>query len=208
MTMNNFLTWRVHGSADHDGGLLGVLTSLLTTFENLNNSGGGCGGIFSTLFPGLAGLDNIHPLLVHFPIAFLSMFFVLDVIATLFKKPHWRDIANYFLYFGAVGACFTVIAGFEAAYSVDHNAVVHEIMLRHQYLGVSVLILAVFLSLWRLKSSAEISGGANHFFLILSGLMGLLLILGADLGGQMVYNYGTAVQTVQTPDDCHHEVGH
>jgi uncharacterized membrane protein len=200
--MNTFLTWQIHGGADHDGGLLGVLTSLLTTFENLSSSGGGCGGIFSALFPGLAGLDNIHPLLIHFPIAFLSAFFVWDVIASVLKKPHWRDVASYFLYFGAVGAVFTVIAGFVAAYSVAHNEVVHEIMLRHQYFGLGVMTLAILLSVWRFKSGVAITGGANHFFLILSGLMCVLLILGADLGGLMVYNYGTAVHLIPTPDEC------
>jgi uncharacterized membrane protein len=201
--MINFLAWQIHGGADHDGGILQSLTGLLAFFENLSQ-GGGC-GFFSALLPGVAGLDNIHPLLVHFPIAFLSAFFLLDLIAYLAKKSPWRDIASYFLYFGAVGAIFTVISGFIAAYSVAHNETVHEIMLRHQYFGISVLTISVILSVWRLKSGVAITGGANYFFLILSGVMCVLLTFGADLGGLMVYNYGTAVHAVQTPDDCHHK---
>lgn len=201
--MNNFLTWQVHGNADHDGGILGILTGLLTFFEDLTATGGGCGFLFK-LMPGLAGIDNIHPLLVHFPIAFLLAFFALDLTGNLLKKNHWREVASYFLYFGTVGALFTVIAGFIAAYSVTHSEIVHHIMLRHQYFGLSVLTLAVVLSIWRLKSGATLAGGGNSFFLLLSGLMCVLLSLGADLGGLMVYNYGTAVRAVQTPDDCHH----
>ncbi len=200
--MNNFFSWQVHGNADNGGGILEALTSLLTTIEELS-SGGGC-GFFATLMPGLANISNIHPLLVHFPIALLSVFFLLDLIACLAKKPHWRDVASYFLYFGAAGAIFTVIAGFQAAYSVIHSEVVHEIMLRHQYLGISVLTLSIILSVWRFKSGATISGGANHFFLVLSGVMCVLMMLGADLGGLMVYNYGTAVHAIQPSEDCHH----
>lgn len=208
MNMNNFLAWQIHGNADHDGGILETLTSLLTFFEGLTTSGGGC-GFLSKLLPGLAGMENIHPLLVHFPIAFLSAFFALDVVACLAKKPHWRNAASYFLYFGTVGAVFTVIAGFIAAYSVIHSEAVHEIMLRHQHFGLTVLTLAVVLSAWRLKSGVLITGGANNFFLILSGLMCVLMTLGADLGGLMVYNYGTAVHAVQTSDDCHdHDAEH
>jgi uncharacterized membrane protein len=92
-----------------------------------------------------------------------------------------------------------------AAYSVAHSETVHEIMLRHQYFGISVLAISVILSVWRLKSGVAITGGANYFFLILSGVMCVLLMFGADLGGLMVYNYGTAVHAVQTPDDCHHK---
>jgi uncharacterized membrane protein len=203
--MNNFLTWQIHGGADHDGGILGALTSLLTTFEWLSATGGGC-GFFAKLMPGLANIENVHPLLVHFPIALLSVFFLLDLIACLAKKPQWREVASYFLYFGTVGAVFTVIAGFQAAYSVVHSGVVHHIMEQHEHFGLLVLILSVILSLWRLKSGTAITGGANHFFLMLAGMMCVLMMLGADLGGLMVYNYGTAVRAVQTPDDCHHNL--
>lgn len=201
--MNNFFAWQIHGGADHGGGLLEMLTGLLAFFESLTATGGGC-DFFSKFLPGLAGMENIHPLLVHFPIAFLTVFFLMDAVACLAKKPHWRTAASYFLYFGAVGAIFTVIAGFIAAYSVIHSETVHHIMERHEHFGLSVLTLAVVLSAWRLKSGALMTGRANTFFLILSGLMCLLLTLGADLGGYMVYNYGTAVHAIQTTDDCHH----
>jgi len=203
MNMNNFLAWQIHGGADHGGGLLETLIGSLTFFEGLTATGGGC-GFLAKLLPGLAGMENIHPLLVHFPIAFLSAFFALDVVACVAKKPHWRTAASYFLYYGAVGAIFTVIAGFQAAYSVIHSETVHHIMERHQHFGLSVLTLAVILSAWRLKSGAVMTGGANSLFLILSGLMCILMTLGADLGGHMVYNYGTAVHAVQPTDDCHH----
>jgi uncharacterized membrane protein len=79
---------------------------------------------------------------------------------------------------------------------------------RHEHFGLSVLTLAVILSAWRLKSGALLTGGANVFFLILSGLMCMLLTLGADLGGLMVYNYGTAVHAIQPTEDCPHETEH
>ncbi|MDO9212629.1 MAG: DUF2231 domain-containing protein [Methylococcales bacterium] len=207
--MNNFLAWQVHGNADSGGGLLEMLTGLLAFFEGLTASG--WGGFFNTLMPALTNMNNIHPLLVHFPIAFLFVFFLFDVVACLAKKPQWREVASYLLYFGAVGAVFTVIAGLSAAYSVQHNDVVHAIMERHESLGISVLTLAVILSLWRLKKGASMSGGANTFFLILSGLMCVLLALAADLGGLMVYKYGTAVEFVPSQpasESNHHEHAH
>jgi uncharacterized membrane protein len=203
MNTYNFLSWQIHGSADQGGGILDALTGFLATIEGLVATGDSC-GYFATLMPGLANIENVHPLLVHFPIALLSVFFLLDLIACLAKKQHWRDAASYFLYFGAVGAIFTVIAGFQAAYSVIHSEVVHEIMERHEHFGIMVLVLSLILSVWRFRSKATITGGANHFFLILSGLMCGLMMLGADLGGLMVYNYGTAVHAIQTSDDCHH----
>jgi len=204
--MNNFLSFQIHGGADHGGGIAESVSSLLAFFEDLSTQGPG--DIFSSIMPGIAGMDNIHPLLVHFPIAFLSAFFALDLVGTLAKKPQWRSVASWFLYFGTVAAVFTVIAGLIAANSVPHGQNVHDIMERHEHFGISVLSLAVVLSIWRLKSGGLIRGGANNFFLILSALLCVLMMLGADLGGLMVYHYGVAVKAVQVPEGGHdHEHG-
>ena len=199
--MNNFLSFQIHGGADQGGGILESVAGLLAFLENLSSQGPG--GIFSAIMPGIAGMDNIHPLLVHFPIAFLSAFFALDLVGTLAKKPQWRSVASWFLYFGTVAAMFTVTAGLIAAGSVAHGENVHDIMERHEHIGLSVLSLAVVLSIWRMKSGVLIRGGANSFFLILSALLCVLMMLGADLGGLMVYQYGVAVKSVQVPEGGH-----
>ncbi len=204
--MNNFLSFQIHGNADHSGGIAESVSSLLAFFENLTTQGPG--DIFSSLLPGIAGMDNIHPLLVHFPIAFLSVFFILDVIGTLAKKPQWRAVAGWFLYIGSIAAVFTVIAGFIAAGSVIHGGNVHEIMESHEHFGLSVLSLSIALSAWRIKSGGLIRGGANSLFLLLAAMLCVLMLLGADLGGLMVYQYGVAVKAVPVTEGGHdHEHG-
>ncbi|WP_262963948.1 DUF2231 domain-containing protein [Methylobacter psychrophilus] len=199
--MNNFLSFQIHGDADHSGGIAESVSSLLVFVENLTTQEPAA--IFSSMLPGIAGMDNVHPLLVHFPLAFLSAFFVLDVIATLANKAHWRNVASWFLYMGTLAAAFTVIAGFIAADSVVHGGNVHEIMERHEHFGIAVLSLAVLLSVWRMASGTLIRGAANSLFLLFSALLCVLMVLGADLGGLMVYQYGVAVKAVPVT-----EVGH
>ena len=199
--MNNFLSFQIHGGADQGGSIVESVSSLLAFFENLSTQGPG--DIFSSIMPGIAGMDNIHPLLVHFPIAFLSAFFALDLVGTLAKKSQWRGVASWFLFFGTAAALFTVIAGLIAASSVAHGQNVHDIMERHEQIGISILSTAVLLSIWRIKSGVLPKGGANNFFLLLSALLCLLMMLGADLGGLMVYKYGVAVEAVSAPEDGH-----
>ena len=205
--MNNFLSFQIHGGADHGGGIADSVAGFLAFFEGLLAPGSP--DIFSTLIPGIAAMDNIHPVLVHFPIAFLSAFFALDLIATLAKKQHWRDVASWMLYLGAVTAVFTVIAGFNAAGSVAHGGEVHPIMERHKDFGIAVLCLAIFLSIWRALSGGVIQGIANGFFLALAAAMFITMILGADLGGLMVYQHGVAVKSLQieVPGVHQHEQG-
>jgi uncharacterized membrane protein len=198
VNMNNFLSFQIHGGADHGGGVADSIASLLAFFEELSTHDSAT--VFPALMPGIANMDNIHPLLVHFPIAFLSAFFVLDVVGTLAKKAHWRNIAGWLLYLGTAAAVLTVSAGFMAAASVAHGEDVHAIMERHEHLGVSVLILAIVLSAWRLKAGEIIQGGANSFFLLLAALLCVLMMLGADLGGLMVYHYGVAVDAAKVPE--------
>jgi uncharacterized membrane protein len=191
----NHLLFQIHGGADHDG-IADSLAHLLTLIEGLISNGGNNGGSeTASLFAGIAALDNIHPLLVHFPIAFLLVFFLIDVIASLTKKNQWRELASYLLYIGTISAALTVLAGFSAADSVPHGDNVHEIMEDHEHYGVAILVLASVLSVWRYTFKDKLIS----LFLILAAGLCVLITLGADLGGLMVYRYGVAVQAVPEP---------
>ena len=80
--MNNFLSFQIHGGADHGGGVAETISNLLIALEGGTDQGPS--GVLSSFLPGIASLDNIHPLLVHFPIAFLSVLLSLYCFPTLF----------------------------------------------------------------------------------------------------------------------------
>jgi uncharacterized membrane protein len=203
--MNNLFAFQIHGGADH-GGVADSVAGLLVFMEGLTSHGSG--GFLSALLPGIAAMSNIHPLLVHFPIAFLTGFFVLECLAVLAKKDAWREIASYLLYLGSFSAVFTVIAGFIAANTVAHGGNVHAIMENHEHIGLGILGLSLLLSAWRAAAGVQ-KGGANVFFLLMAAVLSLLILLGADLGGLMVYKYGVAVEAVPVPEGgFSHEHGH
>ena len=189
--MTNFLSFQVHGGG-MAGGVAANVASLLEFIETL--PGKTPPEMFAAIFPGIASMENIHPLFVHFPIAFFSAFFVLDFWGAITKKAKWRDVAGWLLYLGTITAIFTVIAGLFAADSVEHSDDVHALMERHEHLGISVLSLSLFLSAWRMKHWGDHSVTVSTIFFSLSGLLCFLLALGADLGGQMVYQYGVSVK--------------
>jgi uncharacterized membrane protein len=203
------LIFQIHGAADghSQGGIASNVAELLTFLEGL--SALSPSALFSTLLPGISAIANIHPLVVHFPIAFLFSYFVFDLLGSLFKKPTWRQFATGSLYLGTLAAGAAVAAGLAAADSVEHGGNVHSIMETHELIGISVLSLALLLSIWRLLSHGIIEGIPNIFNLLLSALLVGLITIGADLGSLMVYKHGVAVEAVEDSKiDYFHEHTH
>jgi len=192
--LSNTVGFAVHGGGDSGGGVAGAVEGFLGFIESLLSLSPEA--MFARLMPGFAVMENLHPLLVHFPIALLSLFFLLDLVGSLAGKEPWRRAADWFLYSGALFAGLTVIAGFVAAASVAHGGDVHEVMENHEHLGVSVFVLSLILAGWRYMAKGVIAGAANTLHLILSAVLAGLLVFTADLGASMVYGYGVAVRPV------------
>ena len=145
-------------------------------------------------FPGLREMANIHPLIVHFPIALLSCFLLLDVMASLLRSRQLSIVAGWFLALGALGAIAAAAAGLQAALTVPHPPEVHEIIEHHRYFALNTVALAVILLLWRLLNRARFSLLGRIVYLLLAGFMMINLLFAADYGGLMVYRYGVAVK--------------
>ncbi len=196
MDVTNLLTFQVHGAASNSsGGIASTVAEILTFLESL--LGLSPSELFSVFLPGISGIANIHPIIVHFPIAFLLSFFIIDLSGSLFKQQHWRQFSSGLLYLGTVAAAAAVAAGLAAEGTVEHGANVHLILEKHEAIGITVLCLAVLLSLWRLFSKGIITGLSNILYISLSTLLIVLMITGADLGSLMVYKYGVAVEAVK-----------
>lgn len=191
-SINDYWSFQVHGGGGHEGGIVEGLNNLLEVIDGL--SGHSAGEIFSLLLPGIAGMANFHPLVVHFPIALLTMFFLVELARTCLKKESWQMLASGLLYTGTFFAAISVYLGFQAAETVAHDDVAHGIMEQHESYGVAVLCLAGLLSIWRLIAMRYKGIQIRSVFLMLAGLLNILLVLGADLGGLMVYGHGVGVQ--------------
>ena len=186
--VTNYLSFSIHGG---ESGLAGLLDGLLSAIETLITLP--ADQILVTIMPGLAVMENLHPLFVHLPIAFLLGFFLLDLLVIFTGNVLLRSVANALLYLGTVFAGITVATGLYAAATVVHLEDVHTIMSTHQQLGIAIFSLSFVLSIWRFTNQALLAGVPQFLFLFFSGLLSLLVLFTADLGGLMVYHYGVSV---------------
>lgn len=204
--VGSVIPW-VHGGGHGQpgGGLVGLLDSFLETI----NRGGPEPGSSWNLLGGIEALGwNVHPLIVHFPIAFLTAFLLLEVIGLAFRSAAVRQVASGMLYLGALGAVAAAAAGLIAEGSVPHGEGVHEILEWHERAGLTVAGLSVVLAVWRALARARFSSMGQALHLFLAGIVMICLILGADLGGMMVYQYGVGVKSLQQAEEAHHHHHH
>lgn len=193
----------VHGG-EPGAGLAGLINDFL---EGVSR-GSGSGSSWNPMV-GIEGLgSNVHPLLVHFPIAFLFVFLLAEIAGLMFRSIWLRQLASSMLYLGAAGAIAAAVAGLVAEETVPHGAAVHEIMEWHKRAGLTVTGLAVGLAVWRVAAGGRFSVMAQALHLFVALITVVCLFFGADLGGLMVYQYGVGVKSLQHADEHHQHHDH
>ncbi|MDQ7065878.1 MAG: hypothetical protein Q9P90_16715 [candidate division KSB1 bacterium] len=150
----------------------------------------------------LTALPNLHPALVHFPIALFMMAVLLDLGSLLFKRQVWLDNAAVFLYAtGWLGALVTYFAGRQAADSVGMvSPDAQLVMATHSDWALYTLLFFFLVTGLRIfvmrKQSAEnqIQSTPLRLAVFVLAIVGIgLLMRTADLGGALVYQHGVAV---------------
>jgi uncharacterized membrane protein len=141
------------------------------------------------VFPGVQHLQNIHPLLVHFPIALLSAAALMYWLGFLARRESWLWTGLWTLVLGALGAAAAVGSGLYAEPGVMLAPSVKTALLaNHKRIMIAVLILSAALALWAMAARPMPARGRVVFLATLVVVVALIA-KGADYGGRMVYDY-------------------
>lgn len=157
-------------------------------------------------------IPNLHPWLVHFPIALVSAsaLFHVAAIATRGKAcaSHCAILAHGLLWLGALAAIPTAIFGWQAFNSVNHDEVGHAAMLLHRAWALATLAILVVLAgwdAWRHKAD-EIP-----VWWFSGAVIGAWCMVAATAwhGGELVYRHGLGVMALpQITSDGNHDHDH
>ncbi|MCS6966443.1 MAG: hypothetical protein NZ473_06725 [Candidatus Kapabacteria bacterium] len=134
----------------------------------------------------------IHPALVHFPIAFLSLAAVLRLWLLRSNATWVHATARLCLWLGTVSLGAAVLSGQATLPSAvpAEAAVTLEL---HRQFGFALLLWYGGLSLWELVRMNTILPG-ERFALAFAHIAGTtVLFLTAFLGGRLVYEFGIGV---------------
>lgn len=135
---------------------------------------------------------EIHPALVHFPIALLLSAVAVDVFAWWRRRDALNRVATGLLIAGVATCWVAANFGLLAFFTVPaHTDEAHTLMLWHMGAAVSSLVLFTGLAVARWMRRAEPVKGLEHFVGLVAAAF--LTITGA-LGGYIVYHGGAGVE--------------
>jgi predicted heme/steroid binding protein/uncharacterized membrane protein len=123
-----------------------------------------------------------HPMIVHFPIAFLmgsSLFILLDL---LFQNPYFEIISFYLLILGAISSPFAIVTGL-LTWWVNYRLRLTLFVKRKIQLSILLLIFEMALIVWRSLSQTI----SNPVFFIMVLLLTPIVALLGYYGGQMTF---------------------
>lgn len=160
---------------------------------------------------------NIHPILVHFPIAILGIAIFFDIVSFFLsrEKKWWTEEATAFLYgVGAVAAIIVYYTGTMAADSVMLPAEAQSVLTEHADLAwitiwfYGLYAIARIAATWWRSEKQRLKFHIGFFLLSLVGVY--FLYQTGDHGAKMVFKHGVGVQTaeVENPVQHDHETGH
>ena len=137
-----------------------------------------------------------HPVFVHFSVALLSVATAFYVLASLFPdarlRRQWITVAEWNLWVGFGFAVLTVLFGWLAYDTVDHDDQSHAVMQTHAVLALTTAAGFALLTLGSIWHRKDGSYPAWLFTGPMVVCFGLLLLTGLR-GGELVYKHGLAV---------------
>ena len=151
------------------------------------------------MLPGAQHLQNLHPLVIHFPIAFLMGAALLYVAAWLLKRDSFAHSAFVVLVLGALSLTVAVATGLYAEQGVMLSLSVREHLLQpHKAAMLATLAVGTMLTIWAVVARPFPKKGRPLFLFLLLVMIGAMTV-GADFGGRMVYDYNAGGNACRQP---------
>ncbi len=138
-------------------------------------------------------LALIHPILVHFSVAFLVTGACVEAWGLLRRSERARSLGATLVLAGTVSLVPTIAAGFLAVNSVALGPEAVPVAGRHETTGLLVLATFTVSQFWKgwVRGRIPETQRIAYVVLLLTGVA--LVVYGALLGGELVYVHGVGV---------------
>jgi uncharacterized membrane protein len=134
-------------------------------------------------------LHEIHPSIVHFPLALLPASLALDTIGQLTGSRGVMNVARALAIGASAAGAVAGVAGLVAQQTVRAEGEAHKALVTHRNLNIGLLALTTTLA------SVRMSRERPGLLYLMAGFAGVAAMnYTAYLGGKMVYTHGVGVE--------------
>jgi len=131
-------------------------------------------------------LDEIHPLIIHFPIALLSVGFLCDLLSYILQNKSLAYAGWWNFIFGVVSSICALITGLITDLSSKPSLVDEPFPVHENHASIQIFVVCIFLALmiWRINLRGSLPSNSRDAFIYL-GVLGVavaILFYGSHLG--------------------------
>ena len=151
------------------------------------------------MLSGARHLQNIHPLVIHFPVAFLMGAALFYFAAWVLKKDDLTKTGFWVLLLGALSLAVAVGTGLYAEQGVMVALDVRQkILLPHKQFMITTAVLCALATAWAVVQRPFPKKGRIIFLGLLFAMV-ITMTIGADFGGRLVYDYNAGGSACRQP---------
>lgn len=148
-------------------------------------------------------LAELHPVLVHFPIAFLILYSIFETAGVIMDKKYLLKSALIILTLGVIASVEAALTGNKAAELLQVNgllsAEIKELTEDHEYWATITLWFYFFVLAARtyLTVKKKFIGNIRYIFVVLSVIGVFFVFKTGEYGGKLVFDHGAGTKILQ-----------
>lgn len=141
----------------------------------------------------------LHPVVVHFAIALLTVAVVCDFLFLITKKENFWQISNYLLVAGTLSAIGAVLTGTQAFKLIEITPEIEDLVNSHRSGGQLAMWMFITLTALRfLFIKLQLFQNPLKWLYYIFSLIALVFLLRTGLlGGEMVYIHGVGIHKTE-----------
>jgi uncharacterized membrane protein len=150
-------------------------------------------------------LASFHPKVVHFAIALLLTYVLLEVLYLIFKKDFINKSATLILFLGVLGAVAALLTGNQAYYYAEYLFDTYDVKIplglideHEEYAKITLFwFLGILIIRFFLNVKNKFKGWFQMFVLVLA-LVGVYFVYETgEHGGELVYKHGVGTKVIE-----------
>lgn len=134
-----------------------------------------------------------HAALNDFPAILFLLSVAFDVAGSATKRDSLKAAGFWTLVAGVAGAVLALVTGLRAEDLIEHGGDAHELMERHETLGIALTVFFGGLAAWRVWRRGTLGPTERPTYLVMATVGALFTVWTAHLGGRLVYEHGAGV---------------